>query len=177
MNGICAGGTGSFIDQMASLLQTDATGLNEYAKELSVPLYHRGPLRRFCQVRYSAADQRRRYQGRSGRIHFPGGGQPDHQRPGLRKADPRAPWRFWAVRSIFLSELKAAFIRTLNLDDEHIIAPENSHLFAAMGSAMKLQSEKVDCVLKRYESAPDRPASRWSFEVKPVWSRSFANEA
>ena len=29
MNGICAGGTGSFIDQMASLLQTDATGLNE----------------------------------------------------------------------------------------------------------------------------------------------------
>ena len=32
MNGICAGGTGSFIDQMASLLQTDVTGLNEYAK-------------------------------------------------------------------------------------------------------------------------------------------------
>ena len=32
MNGICAGGTGSFIDQMASLLQTDATGLNTYAR-------------------------------------------------------------------------------------------------------------------------------------------------
>lgn len=32
MNGICAGGTGSFIDQMATLLQTDAMGLNEYAK-------------------------------------------------------------------------------------------------------------------------------------------------
>ena len=31
MNGICAGGTGSFIDQMASLLQTDAYGLNQYA--------------------------------------------------------------------------------------------------------------------------------------------------
>ena len=31
MNGICAGGTGSFIDQMASLLQTDAKGLNSYA--------------------------------------------------------------------------------------------------------------------------------------------------
>ena len=28
MNGICAGGTGSFIDQMASLLQTDAAGLD-----------------------------------------------------------------------------------------------------------------------------------------------------
>ena len=32
MNGTCAGGTGSFIDQMASLLQTDATGLNHLAK-------------------------------------------------------------------------------------------------------------------------------------------------
>ncbi|MBQ6574681.1 MAG: 2-hydroxyglutaryl-CoA dehydratase, partial [Lachnospiraceae bacterium] len=33
MNGICAGGTGSFIDQMASLLMTDGAGLNEYAKD------------------------------------------------------------------------------------------------------------------------------------------------
>ena len=33
MNGVCAGGTGSFIDQMASLLQTDAAGLNEAAKK------------------------------------------------------------------------------------------------------------------------------------------------
>ena len=32
MNGICAGGTGSFIDQMAVLLQTDAAGLNRYAE-------------------------------------------------------------------------------------------------------------------------------------------------
>ena len=40
MNGICAGGTGSFIDQMASLLQTDAAGLNEYAKELQSSLLY-----------------------------------------------------------------------------------------------------------------------------------------
>ena len=32
MNGICAGGTGSFIDQMAALLQTDAEGLNKAAE-------------------------------------------------------------------------------------------------------------------------------------------------
>jgi len=32
MNGTCAGGTGSFIDQMAQLLQTDAAGLNDMAK-------------------------------------------------------------------------------------------------------------------------------------------------
>jgi len=33
MNGVCAGGTGSFIDQMAALLQTDAMGLNKAAEE------------------------------------------------------------------------------------------------------------------------------------------------
>ena len=33
MNGTCAGGTGAFIDQMASLLNMDASGLNEIAKE------------------------------------------------------------------------------------------------------------------------------------------------
>ncbi|HZK18338.1 MAG TPA: BadF/BadG/BcrA/BcrD ATPase family protein, partial [Clostridia bacterium] len=36
MNGTCAGGTGSFIDQMASLLKTDAAGLNELAKNYRV---------------------------------------------------------------------------------------------------------------------------------------------
>lgn len=36
MNGSCAGGTGAFIDQMAILLNTDAMGLNEYAKEYKV---------------------------------------------------------------------------------------------------------------------------------------------
>ena len=40
-----------------------------------------------------------------------------------------------------LSELKAAFIRTLNLDDEHIIDVDNSHLFAAIGSALNAKEE------------------------------------
>ena len=34
MNGTCAGGTGAFIDQMSSLLKTDAQGLNELAKAI-----------------------------------------------------------------------------------------------------------------------------------------------
>ena len=36
MNGTCAGGTGAFIDQMATLLKTDAQGLNELAKNHKV---------------------------------------------------------------------------------------------------------------------------------------------
>ena len=74
MNGICAGGTGSFIDQMASLLQTDASGLNEYARN-----YH---------SLYTIA-ARCGYQGRSVRFDLSGGRQPDHQRPCLRQAHSR----------------------------------------------------------------------------------------
>lgn len=48
MNGVCAGGTGSFIDQMASLLQTDATGLNEYAKSYDT-IYLLLPVAEFLQ--------------------------------------------------------------------------------------------------------------------------------
>ena len=43
----------------------------------------------------------------------------------------------------FLSELKNAFIRTLNLSKEQIIAPEYSHLFAAYGAALTSDSNIV----------------------------------
>ena len=42
----------------------------------------------------------------------------------------------------FLDQLKHTFIRTLNLDDDHAITPENSHLFAAIGSALNSKEEK-----------------------------------
>ena len=64
MNGICAGGTGSFIDQMASLLQTDATGLNEYAKNYKALYPIAATLRCICKDRHPAADQRRCNEGR-----------------------------------------------------------------------------------------------------------------
>ena len=84
MNGICAGGTGSFIDQMASLLQSDASGLNEYARNYKAlyPIAARCGV--FCQDRYPAFNQRRGYEGGSGRFHFPGSSQPDHFRSCLR---------------------------------------------------------------------------------------------
>ncbi len=139
MNGICAGGTGSFIDQMASLLQTDATGLNEYAKNYTA-LYDCRALWCVRQDRHSASHQRWSRERRPGCFHFPGGGQSDHQWTGMWKADPGAR-RILGGPLHFLSELREAFIRTLNLDDEHTIAPKNSHLFAAVGSA--LNSRKI----------------------------------
>ena len=57
MNGVCAGGTGSFIDQMAALLQTDAQGLNAYAENYKeiYPIAARCGV--FCEIGYSASDK------------------------------------------------------------------------------------------------------------------------
>ncbi len=57
MNGTCAGGTGAFIDQMASLMETDATGLNDLAKGATHIYPIAIPLRRLCEVRRAAAPQ------------------------------------------------------------------------------------------------------------------------
>lgn len=140
MNGICAGGTGSFIDQMASLLQTDASGLNEYAKDYKSlyaiaarcgvfaksdiqPLINEGATKEDLAASIFQAVVNQTISGLAcgkpirGHVAFLGG--PLH----------------------FLSELKTAFIRTLNLDDEHIIDTDNSHLFAAIGSALNAKED------------------------------------
>ena len=140
MNGICAGGTGSFIDQMASLLQTDASGLNEYAKSYQSlyaiaarcgvfaktdiqPLINEGATKEDLSASIFQAVVNQTISGLAcgkpirGHVAFLGG--PLH----------------------FLPELKAAFIRTLKLDEEHIIDTDNSHLFAAIGSALNAKKE------------------------------------
>ncbi len=142
MNGICAGGTGSFIDQMASLLQTDAPGLNEYAKGYQSlytiaarcgvfaksdiqPLINEGATKEDLAASIFQAVVNQTISGLAcgkpirGHVAFLGG--PLH----------------------FLSELKAAFIRTLKLDEEHTIEADNSHLFAAIGSALNAQEKKA----------------------------------
>ncbi len=140
MNGICAGGTGSFIDQMASLLQTDAAGLNEYAKDYHSlytiaarcgvfaksdiqPLINEGATKEDLSASIFQAVVNQTISGLAcgkpirGHVAFLGG--PLH----------------------FLSELKVAFIRTLKLDEEHTIELDNSHLFAAIGSALNAKEE------------------------------------
>ncbi len=135
MNGICAGGTGSFIDQMASLLKTDAEGLNEYAKNYQA-IY---PIAARCGV-FAKSDIQP--------LINEGATKPDLSASifqavvnqtisGLACGKPiRGHVAFLGGPLHFLSELKTAFIRTLNLNEEQIIAPEHSHLFAALGAAM-----------------------------------------
>lgn len=135
MNGTCAGGTGSFIDQMATLLNTDAAGLNEYAKSYKM-IY---PIAARCGV-FAKTDIQP--------LINDGATKPDlavsifqavvnQTISGLACGKPiRGNVAFLGGPLHFLTELKKCFVRTLNLTPEETIAPENSHLFAAAGSAM-----------------------------------------
>ena len=143
MNSACAGGTGAFIDQIASLLNTDAAGLNELARKAE-KIY---PIASRCGV-FAKTDI-----------------QP-LLNEGVRKEDIAASV-FQAVvnqtigglacgRPIrgnvallggpltFLDQLRERFIKTLNLADEQAVYSENGHFAVAIGAA--LQSEKNETV-------------------------------
>ena len=135
MNGICAGGTGSFIDQMASLLQTDASGLNEYAKNYKA-IY---PIAARCGVFAKTDIQPLINEGATKEDLSASIFQAvvNQTISGLACGKPiRGNVAFLGGPLHFLSELRAAFIRTLNLGTDQIIAPDHSHLFAAIGAAM-----------------------------------------
>lgn len=140
MNGICAGGTGSFIDQMAALLQTDASGLNEYAKNYKA-LY---PIAARCGVFAKSDIQPLINEGATKEDLAASIFQAvvNQTISGLACGKPiRGNVAFLGGPLHFLSELREAFIRTLHLPDEQIIAPHHSHLFAAIGAAINSQKE------------------------------------
>lgn len=140
MNGICAGGTGSFIDQMASLLQTDAAGLNDYAKDYKA-LY---PIAARCGVFAKTDIQPLINEGATKEDLSASIFQAvvNQTISGLACGKPiRGHVAFLGGPLHFLSELKTAFIRTLKLDEEHTIVPDNSHLFAAIGSALNAKKD------------------------------------
>lgn len=140
MNGICAGGTGSFIDQMATLLQTDATGLNEYAKNYK-SIY---PIAARCGVFAKSDIQPLINEGATKEDLSASIFQAvvNQTISGLACGKPiRGNVAFLGGPLHFLSELKNSFVRTLSLKPNQIIAPENSHLFAAIGSALNYKED------------------------------------
>jgi len=155
MNGTCAGGTGAFIDQMAILLNTDAAGLNEDAKNYSIiypiaarcgvfaktdiqPLINEGASLSDLAASIFQAVVNQTISGLAcgrvikGNVAFLGG--------------PLA----------FLSELRRRFIETLGLKDEEVIFPANSQYFVAIGAALLSESHrsiKISEILERINTA------------------------
>lgn len=173
MNGTCAGGTGAFIDQMAALLQTDTSGLNELAKNHKniypiasrcgvfaktdiQPLLNEGAPKEDIAASVFQAVVNQTIsglaQGRpiSGNVAFLGG--PLH----------------------FMSELRKRFIEALKLEDNNIIFPEDSQYFVAMGAALSSRNEEpfsFECLYERVPGIYKMNNSK-SEKLEPL----FANE-
>ncbi len=138
MNGVCAGGTGSFIDQMASLLQTDAEGLNKAAENYKQ--IH--PIAARCGVFAKTDIQPLINEGATTADLAASIFQAvvNQTISGLACGKPiRGCVAFLGGPLHFMPELKKAFIRTLKLTPETTVDPENSHLFAAMGAALSAE--------------------------------------
>ena len=146
MNGVCAGGTGSFIDHMASLLSTDALGLNELAakgKQIYTiasrcGVFAKTDIQVLMNDGAEKADIARSIfqavvnqtignlaQGRpiDGHVAFLGG--PLH----------------------FLPELRKRFIETLALDKEHVVEVDYGNYFVAVGAALSEEAQAIDAAL------------------------------
>ncbi len=171
MNGTCAGGTGAFIDQMAALLQTDPSGLNDLAKKHNniypiasrcgvfaktdiQPLLNEGAAKEDIAASVLQAVVNQTIsglaQGRhiSGHVAFLGG--PLH----------------------FMSELRERFIETLKLEDDGVLFPEDSQYFVALGAALSSRDEQPFSFECLYERTPMiyRLNHEESEELEPLFS-------
>ena len=141
MNGTCAGGTGAFIDQMASLLNTDAGGLNELARDAS-NIY---PIASRCGVFAKSDVQPLLNEGADRRDIAASIFQSvvTQTISGLACGRPiRGYVAFLGGPLQYLPELRRRFELTLDLDDEHSLKPENAHLFVASGAAIAAEGRQ-----------------------------------
>lgn len=135
MNGSCAGGTGAFIDQMATLLQTDASGLNELAKQADT-IY---PIAARCGVFAKTDVQALLNQGASHENIAKSVFQSivNQTIAGLACGHKIEGYvAFLGGPLTFLSELRKCFTDTLELGPDNQIIPENGELFIALGAAI-----------------------------------------
>ena len=163
MNGVCAGGTGSFIDQMASLLQTDAMGLNDEAANYK-EIY---PIAARCGV-FAKTDIQPLINEGATKADLAASifqAVVNQTISGLACGKPiRGCVAFLGGPLHFLPELKKAFIRTLKLTQETTVDPENSHLFAAMGAALEAvggEPAPIDGLIEKLEQGV-----QMAFELK-----------
>ena len=143
MNGSCAGGTGAFIDQMSTLLDTDPSGLNEMAKDYE-NLY---PIASRCGV-FAKTDLQP--------LINDGAAKPDlaasiftavatQTIAGLASGRPiHGTVIFLGGPLFFMSELRAAFKRALDGKVDEFIVPTDAHLYVAYGAALQAEQNTDD---------------------------------
>ena len=178
MNETCAGGTGAFIDQMAQTLKTDASGLNELAKNHKtvypiaarcgvfaktdiMPLLNEGAAKEdiAASILQAVVNQTvgglARGRAIKGNICFLGG------------------------PLFFLSELRGFFINTLKLAPENIFFPKNAHFFVSFGAALLSKGESFSLaeLKKRFENLKKEPIHQDSDSLPPLFKDEKEFEA
>lgn len=140
MNNSCAGGTGAFIDQMAVLLNTDASGLNEYAKKHKViyPIAARCGVFAKTDIQPLLNDGARKEDIAASILQA----VVNQTIGGLACGKPiRGKVAFLGGPLYFLTELRERFTESLHLSEEEAVIPENGILYPAIGAAL-LTEEK-----------------------------------
>ncbi|NMB02086.1 MAG: 2-hydroxyacyl-CoA dehydratase [Firmicutes bacterium] len=171
MNGICAGGTGSFIDQMAVLLRTDAAGLNELAKRHTT-IY---PIAARCGVFAKTDIQPLLNEGAAKEDVAASIFQSVVVQTvsGLACGRPiKGNVAFLGGPLYFLSELRQRFIETLGLTDSQVIFPENPQLYIAIGAALFAfngKSISFATLMERLKQAQDISMEE-SIRLEPLFS-------
>ena len=171
MNGTCAGGTGAFLDQMASLLNTDTAGLNELAKSYKT-IY---PIASRCGV-FAKTDIQPLINEGAAREDIAASifqAVVNQTISGLACGRPiRGNVAFLGGPLRYLSELRQRFIETLKLTDDNIIVPENAHLLVAKGAALDsisysvVSSEKLKSKILLLKNYHDEA----SLSLKPLFT-------
>ncbi len=172
MNGVCAGGTGSFIDHMASLLNTDAMGLNELAQK-GTQIY---TIASRCGVFAKTDVQALLNDGVSkADIALSILQAVVNQTIGnLAQGRPlKGNIAFLGGPLYFLTQLKERFIKTLKLTDEHIVNVDDGCYFVAMGCALSDNAIEMtyDELMQRLNNC-----SKSSTETESVAFTLFKNE-
>lgn len=141
MNGICAGGTGAFIDQMAALLKTDAAGLNALAQSAAT-IY---PIAARCGVFAKTDIQALLNDGaRKEDIAASIFQAVVHQLIGGLACGRKIQGKvaFLGGPLHFLPQLRLRFQKTLGLSDDEMIVPDNAEVYMAIGAALCVKKQE-----------------------------------
>lgn len=142
MNGICAGGTGAFIDQMAILLKTDAAGLDELAEHSDV-IY---PIAARCGVFAKTDIQALLNEGAKKEDIAASVFQAVvNQTIGGLAAGRKIKGKvgFLGGPLYFLPQLRRRFKETLNLQENDMVIPENAQVYVAIGAALSAEKQSI----------------------------------
>jgi predicted CoA-substrate-specific enzyme activase len=147
MNGICAGGTGAFIDQMSLLLNTDANGLNTLAQSHNA-IY---PIAARCGVFAKTDIQPLLSEGApkediAASIFQAVVNQTISGLAGGRLIQGKVIFLGGPLR--FLPELRKRFQETLGLSDHQTILPNHAEVYVAIGAALEAARMQPSILLR-----------------------------